>query len=141
MYVDIDAPENFVVLKLKNKSGRSRKLSATGYIETVLGELRYKSAMYIISEQDSETGALFSRNPYNTEFPDRVVFLDTDEAVKTFTGDRTEFIGRNHTLENPEGMLRLKLSNKIRVGRDPCSTIQHLFLIYSTTSKGKWCLK
>lgn len=130
VYVDVEAPVKFVVLRLKNKSGRSRKLSATGYIETVLGELRYKSAMYIISEQDSETGALFSRNPYNTEFPDRVMFFDTDETIKTFTGDRTEFIGRNHSLGNPDGMARIKLSNKIRVGRDPCSAIQTYFDLF-----------
>ena len=39
------APIKFTVLKVRNESGRSRRLSATGYVEWVLGDLRPKSAM------------------------------------------------------------------------------------------------
>ena len=41
------------------------------------------------------TGALFARNPYNSEFPDRVAYFDADETSRTVTGDRAEFLGRN----------------------------------------------
>jgi cellobiose phosphorylase len=44
------------------------RLSATGYVEWVLGDLRPKSAMHVITEVDPGSGALFARNPYNTEF-------------------------------------------------------------------------
>jgi hypothetical protein len=40
VYVAIDAAVKFSVLKMRNKSGRPRKLSATGYVEWVLGDLR-----------------------------------------------------------------------------------------------------
>jgi cyclic beta-1,2-glucan synthetase len=124
VYVDTDAPIKFISIKIKNTSGRSRKISATGYAEWVLGELRPKTAMYIISELDPSTGAIFARNPYNTEFAGRVGFFDTDDVNKTYTGDRTEFIGRNGTLQKPDAMSRIKLSGKLGAGLDPCVAIQ-----------------
>ena len=54
VYVALDAPIKFAVLKVRNKSGRLRRLSVTGYIEWVLGELRPKSMMHVITEVDSE---------------------------------------------------------------------------------------
>ena len=98
VYVALDAPIKFMVLKVRNESGRSRRLSATGYAEWVLGDLRPKSAMHVITEIDPKSGAIFARNPYNTEFPDRTAFFDVDETTRTITGDRTEFLGRNGTL-------------------------------------------
>ena len=50
--------------------GPAAALSATGYVEWVLGDLRPKSAMHVVTEIDPASGALFARNPYNTEFPD-----------------------------------------------------------------------
>ena len=64
VYVALDAPIKFTVLKVRNESGRSRKLSATGYVEWVLGDLRPKSAMHVVTEVDPKSGALFARNPY-----------------------------------------------------------------------------
>ena len=50
VYVALDASVKFTVLKLRNESGRSRRLSATGYVEWVLGDLRPKSAMHVVTE-------------------------------------------------------------------------------------------
>src|SRR6185503_1542823 len=44
IYVDAEAPVKFSVLRLINRSGRPRRLSATGYVEWVLGDLRPKTA-------------------------------------------------------------------------------------------------
>ena len=44
VYVALDAAIKFSVLKVRNVSERSRRLSATGYVEWVLGGLRPKSA-------------------------------------------------------------------------------------------------
>jgi cyclic beta-1,2-glucan synthetase len=52
VYVATDAPVKFSVLKLRNHSGRPRRLSATGYVEWVLGDLRGKSAMHVTTEID-----------------------------------------------------------------------------------------
>ena len=103
VYVAMDASIKFTAIKVKNISGRSRRLSATGYVEWVLGDLRPKTAMQVITEIDPKTGALFARNPYNSEFVDRTAFFDSGEATRTVTGDRTEFLGRNGTLQKARG--------------------------------------
>ena len=127
VYVAQDAAVKFSVLKVRNASGRSRRLSATGYVEWVLGDLRPKSAMYVSTEVDPYSGALYARNPYNTEFPDRVAFFDVDDVNRTTTCDRAEFIGRNGSLENPAAMARTHLSGKLGSGLDPCAAIQVAF--------------
>ncbi len=127
VYVALDAAVKFAVLKVRNESGRSRRLSATGYVEWVLGDLRPKSAMHVITEIDPNSGALFARNPYNTEFRDRTAFFDVDDTTRTVTGDRTEFLGRNGTLRAPAAMKRARLSEKVGAALDPCAAIQVSF--------------
>jgi cellobiose phosphorylase len=127
VYVDIEAPVKFIVLKLKNNSNRDRRISATGYIEWVLSDLRAKSLMHVITEMDADSGTILASNAYNTEFEGRVAFFDIDDAGKTFTTDRTEFIGRNGTTSNPDGMNRAKLSGKLGAALDPCTVLQTAF--------------
>jgi cellobiose phosphorylase len=127
IYVDLEAPVKYAVLKIRNYSNRPRRLSATGYVEWVLGDLRSKSAQYIVTEIDPSTGALFARNPYNTEFRDRVCFFDVNDSNKTYTADRTEFVGRNASLQRPDGLLRQRLSGKTGAALDPCGVLQVAF--------------
>ncbi len=124
VYVAMDASVKFTVLKVRNGSGRSRRLSATGYVEWVLGDLRSKSAMHVVTEVNPDSGALFARNPYNTEFPGRVAFFDVDDAIRTVSGDRAEFLGRNGTIRSPAAMARVRLSGKVGTALDPCAAIQ-----------------
>ena len=123
VYVAIDAPIKYAVLKLRNLSDRVRRISVIGYVEWVLGDLREKSLMHVVTEHDAETGALFGRNPYNTGFGGRVGFFDVDEPVRSVTGDRTEFIGRNGSLRKPAAAGRVKLSGRVGAGLDPCAAI------------------
>jgi len=123
VYVALDAPIKFTVLKVRNESGRSRRLSATGYVEWVLGDLRSKSIMHVVTEIDPTSGAVFARNPYNTEFAGRIAFFDVDDATRTISGDRTEFLGRNGILRSPAAMIRSRLSGKVGAGFDPCAAI------------------
>ncbi len=129
VYVDMVSAIKFTVLKIRNQSGRPRNLSATGYLEWVLGDNRTKTAMHIHTEIDPDSGALFAKNQYNTEFNNRVAFFDVDYLTKTFTGDRKEFIGRNGNLQNPKALSRLKLSGKIGLALDPCAAIQVPFFV------------
>ena len=123
-FVALDVSIKYCVLKLRNDSTVPRKLSATGYVEWVLGDLRSKSAMHVITELDSVSGALFARNAYNTEFSGRVGFFHVDAKNRTVTGDRTEFIGRNRTLANPAALGRMRLSGKVGAALDPCAALQ-----------------
>ncbi len=127
VYVAMDAPVKFSVLKLRNVSGRPRRLSVTGYWEWVLGDLRPKTLLHVQTEVDPRTGALLARNYYNAEFPDRIVFLDINDATCTRTGDRKEFIGRNGSLAEPAALQRTRLSGKVGAGLDPCGAVQIAF--------------
>ncbi len=124
VYVATDAPIKFAKLRITNRSGRARQLSVTGYWEWVLGELRDKTLMHVLTELDPISGALFTRNAYNTEFPDRVAFIDSSESLRTVTADRTEFLGRNGTAANPAALRRVRLSGRVGAGLDPCSAMQ-----------------
>lgn len=127
MYVDSEAPVKFWHLRARNDAPTAQHYSSTLFLELVLGEARAKTQMHTRTFVDSKTGALFAANPYNTEFPDRVMFLESSEEVKTVTGDRTEFLGRNGTSADPEAMHRVRLSGHVGAGLDPAAVMQVSF--------------
>ena len=123
-YVAIDAPVKLCRLKIRNSSGRPRRLSVTGFVEWVLGEQRSKNALHIVTELDPQTGAVLARNPYNSEFPERIAFFAVSESRRTVTADRTAFLGRNGTPANPAAMGRATLSGNVGPALDPCAALQ-----------------
>ncbi|MDO8439291.1 MAG: cyclic beta 1-2 glucan synthetase, partial [Telluria sp.] len=123
-FVALDASIKYSVIVLRNDSTVPRKLSCTGYVEWVLGDLRAKSSMHVTTELDPVSGALFARNAYNTEFSGRVGFFHVNAQNRTVTADRTEFIGRNRTLASPAAMARARLSGKVGAALDPCAALQ-----------------
>ncbi|MCX6904815.1 MAG: cyclic beta 1-2 glucan synthetase, partial [Verrucomicrobia bacterium] len=124
VYVALDAPVKFAVLKLRNLSSRPRRVSVTGYWEWVLGDLRPKSLLHLQTEMDPKTGALLARNLYNSEFAERITFVDVNDVTRTFTGDRKEFLGRNGSLAHPAALKRERLSGKVGAGLDSCGAVQ-----------------
>jgi cyclic beta-1,2-glucan synthetase len=131
MFVALDAPVKFVILKISNQSMRQRQLSATGYVEWVLGDLRVKNAMYVVTEL-ADSGVILAQNHYNTEFGERTGFFgastsNRDLTTRTVTGDRIEFLGRNGILNQPDCQYRKQLSGRVGAGLDPCGAIQLSF--------------
>ncbi|MEO8640451.1 glucoamylase family protein [Pseudomonas sp.] len=124
VYVALDAPVKFSRLVVRNTSARSRTLTVTGYVEWVLGDLRSKSAMHVVTRSDPVSGALFAQNAYSVEFGECVAFFDTDTIDHGITGDRSEFIGRSGTLQSPAAMQHAGLSGRTGGGLDPCAAIQ-----------------
>jgi cyclic beta-1,2-glucan glucanotransferase len=124
VYVAIDAPVKFAALKLRNVSGRARRISVTGYWEWVFGDLRQNGLLHVRTEVDASSGALLARNPYNTEFSEWIAFVDVDAPARTVTGDRKEFLGRNGTMSRPAALKREQLSGKTGAGLDPCGAMQ-----------------
>lgn len=96
----------------------------TGYVEWVLGDIRTRSQLHVVSEVDLGSSVLTARNPYNTEFDGRVAFFDADAPSRSITADRSEFIGRNGSLAAPAALGRQRLSGRVGAGLDPCATIQ-----------------
>ncbi|MET0255237.1 MAG: glucoamylase family protein, partial [Luteibacter sp.] len=124
VFVAIDAPVRFQVLTLTNHGDAPRRLSVTAYVEWLLGDVREKSAMHVVTEVDPQTGALFARNAYNSDFPGRVAFLDVGDAEREIGGDRSEFLGRNGHPGAPLAMRRPGWQNRVGAGLDPCGVVR-----------------
>ncbi len=124
-FVPLDDPIKISRLKIKNVSGRRRRLSVTAYVEWVLGPSRTTCAPYVVTEIDPETGVLLARNPWRMEFGSRVAFADLAGRQRSWSGDRTEFIGRNGSFALPAALAsRNPLSNRVGAGLDPCGVLQ-----------------
>ncbi len=90
----------------------------------MLGDLRAKSGLHLVTEIDPSSGALFARNAYNTEFAGRICFFDVDDASRSVTGDRAEFLGRYGAIDNPDALHRTRLSGRVGPGLDACGALQ-----------------
>ena len=100
----------------------------------MLGENRSRNAIHIVTATDPDTGAVVATNRFRQEFATRTAFLDLSVVqpfradasahVRSFTGDRTEFIGRNGSLDRPAALRRDELSNRVGPGHDPCGAIR-----------------
>jgi cyclic beta-1,2-glucan synthetase len=125
-YVPKDDPIKISRLKIANHSGRVRKrLTITAYVEWVLGANRTATAPFIVTEIDPETGAIFAQNPWSEQFGDRVAFADLNGRQTAWTGDRTEFLGRDGALDRPLALTPgSSLSNRAGAGLDPCGALQ-----------------
>jgi cellobiose phosphorylase len=124
VYVSQHDPVKFMHLKIHNTSGRPRRLSVTGFVSWVLGDLRERSSRHVVSEADPNSGALFARNAYSIEFPGRVAFFDVDPPLASSTARRCEFIGRNGNLGAPAAMSQAHLSGRGGAGFDPCAALR-----------------
>ncbi len=112
-------------LRIENRSARTRHLSITAYVEWMLAAAGRAGGPFIVSEIDESTGALVARNPWNSGFEDRVAFMDLGGRQLAWTGDRTEFLGRNGSLDEPAALVEaLQLSNRVGAGLDPCGVLQ-----------------
>jgi cyclic beta-1,2-glucan synthetase len=124
-FVPGNDPVKISRLRIENQSGKSRRLSVTAYVEWVLGASRSVTAPFIVTEIDPDTGALFARNPWNIDFGGGVAFADLGGRQIAWTGDRTEVLGRNGTLDHPVLLERgSRPSGRVGAGLDPCAVLQ-----------------
>ena len=111
-------------LILRNDTARTRKLSVTYYVEWTLGDFRESTQMQVVTNWDDEAGALVAHNFYHPDFADRVAFAAISLPAESYSADRTHFIGRNRSVENPAAMERVGLSRRTGAGLDPCAAVQ-----------------
>jgi cyclic beta-1,2-glucan synthetase len=122
-FVPLDDSLKIMRLKLRNLSARPRRLSVAAYMEWVLATSRAQSAASIVTEM-SPGGTLMARNPRNQAYPHRLAFLGLRRGEATWTGDRSEFLGRHGSTADPAALVAGgALSNRIGAGLDPCGAL------------------
>lgn len=124
MFCSIDKELKISQLLLKNESSRRRRFCLYYYIELVLGSQRARTAHHIVTELGKIQNTLTARNPYHDDFGDRITYVSTNEAISSFTCDRTNFFGPDGNSKDPFALDNNILDNQIGYGLDPCLAFQ-----------------
>jgi cyclic beta-1,2-glucan synthetase len=135
MWVPANDPVKIVELQVTNRLDRPRRLTATYYVEWVLGATRDTTQPFVVSEFDSASEALLAHNTWSADFGDRIAFAAASERLHGLTADRAEFLGRHGSRALPLALRRIGLASTVRPGLDPCAALQvHIDLAPGATA-------
>ncbi|QEG29966.1 N,N'-diacetylchitobiose phosphorylase [Gemmata obscuriglobus] len=123
LFVPVADPVKVLRLKVTNRAGRARRLSAALFADWVLGTNREHTATHVVTEVDPNSGTLLARCAFNEDFGSAVAFADVSLRPRTLTGDRTEFLGRNRSPGHPAALRRVGLSDLAGPALDPCAAL------------------
>ncbi len=124
LFTDSEDPVKIIELTLENLTDEARRITATYYVEWVLGVNQEMTQAFIVPDYDNDSDALLAQNTYSPEFSERVAFLTASRAVHGLTTDRREFLGFPGNREAPLGLKRLGLTSRVESGLDPCAALQ-----------------
>ncbi|WAG69542.1 cyclic beta 1-2 glucan synthetase [Clostridium sp. CF011] len=111
-------------IKLRNNSDIARDISITYYAELVMGVVREHTAQHIVTHLNEEKEYIYATNCYSQHFGKINAFLRLfGGGQQSFTGNRSEFLGRGGSVEEPEVLKRVRLSNNVGAGLDPCLAV------------------
>ncbi|MBC2399085.1 GH36-type glycosyl hydrolase domain-containing protein [Clostridium tetanomorphum] len=112
------------IVKLKNDTDVERKLSVTYYAQLVLGVVPQQTAQYISTYINSNKEYMYAKNPYSNNFGNLIAYLKIAGGEdESYTGSRSEFIGKEGFIENPEALKKERFSNTVGSGLDPCMAV------------------
>ncbi len=130
VFVSPDQPVKLLRLRLRNVQDRPRRLTATHYVEWLLGASPVDARTRVLCELDVDARCLLARSAYDAQFAGRVAFVTADRPTHGFTCDRTEFLGRSGDYARPAALGRWGLAGTTEPGIDPCAALQvHVELV------------
>ncbi|HEV8133951.1 MAG TPA: hypothetical protein VGP85_04715 [Pyrinomonadaceae bacterium] len=123
VFVATDDPIKLVCLMVRNDGDRPRRLSATYYVEWVLGTDRENAPLQVVCERHQETGAILAQNAWAGDFAKKIAFAACGSPAQYVTADRTEFLGKLGSVSTPAALRRIGLVGRVGPGLDPCAAI------------------
>ncbi|MBD9373066.1 glycosyl transferase [Rhizobium sp. ARZ01] len=123
VHVPVSEPIKLVRLALRNDGTETRDLTATFFVEWVLGTLREEASGRVVCECDPESGALIARNVWEGDFTGKIAFIAASVLPRSITCDRTEFLGKNGSVAQPSGLASSDFSGSVDTHGDPCAAM------------------
>ncbi len=121
VFADMEKSVKVCKIKLKNISGKRRKMSVTYYAKLVLGVCHEQTSQYICTAFNKELGCIYAKNPYSEHFNQAICYMKILGGERlSYTASRKEFIGREGDISRPKALEREQFSNKVGAGFDPC---------------------
>ncbi len=111
-------------LRLRNDSSRARKLTVLYFADWVLGGVRESSQLHIQTSRDAQSGAILARQYWNGAYAGHVAFAVAWPAPVSYSGDRSQILGRNRGVSRPAALERAHLDNRTGVAMDPGVALQ-----------------
>ena len=123
VHVPPSDPIKIVRIAIRNDGTEARILTATYFIEWVLGTLRENASARVACEFDSDAGAVIARNIWENAFSQKSTFVASSVPPRSFTCDRPAFLGRNGSVFQPVGLDGSALGGAVGTLNDPCTAL------------------
>jgi cyclic beta-1,2-glucan synthetase len=124
VFVPPEGPVKIVRLQLKNLWNRPRRVTATYYVEWLLGALSSVARPQIVTAWDPTGVCLLASSAWSADFGQRVAFLTSTLQPHGVTTDRREFLGVEGDLAAPAALRRWGLSGRAESATDTCACYQ-----------------
>lgn len=135
VFVALKQAVKIIHLRLCNTDTRTRHLTATYFVEWVLGSQREDAAMQVICERDARSGAIVARNPWAGDFATELAFAAASPQARSTTSDRAEFLGRYGSVSSPAALEKTNLAEQFDALQDPCAALMVDIALASGESK------
>jgi cyclic beta-1,2-glucan synthetase len=117
-------PVKIYRLRLRNDSGRQRRLTVAYFAEWVLGSVREDQQVHVRTAFDEASGAILASQYWNGSAAGQPAFAAAIPRASSYTGNRTSFLGRNNPASRPAAMDRMCLDNCTGAEFDPAAALQ-----------------
>ncbi len=117
-------PVKICRLRLRNDSGRQRRLTIAYFAEWVLGSVREDQQSHVRTAYDQPSGAILASQSWSGNHAGQPAFAASSPRAAYFSGDRTLFLGRNNSSPRPAALGRVHLDNRVGATLDPAAALQ-----------------
>ena len=120
-----DDPVKIVHLKLTDCSGTARRVTATCFVDWLMGAVMAEPAPFRTSLYRPDLCAVLASNRWQADFEGKVAFLAASAAPHSVTTSRAEFLGLPADWRRPAGLVAWDLGDRTsNQGADAAAALQ-----------------